>query len=238
VAMLTSITLHHATVDLGSAAPALDSVTASFKSGQIIGLIGPSGSGKTTFMRSVVGQQALHDGTVSVLGLPAGNRQLRQRVSYMTQSPAVYSDLTVRQNLDYFSKIIGQGRGSEEVLELVELTRQADQLVGQLSGGQRQRVSLGVALLGSPEVLILDEPTVGLDPVLRSQLWRLLRSLANDGVTLLVSSHVMDEAERCDDILLLRDGKVLAHGTPEQLKKHTKTSSIEAAFISLVGAAQ
>ena len=233
--MLNAIDLQHASVHLGRTELALESVTASFKPGGIIGLIGPSGSGKTTLMRAIVGQQRLAAGAIRVLGDAAGAPELRARVSYMTQSPAVYADLTVRQNLQYFFQILGHGRGPREVLELTDLTKQADQLVGSLSGGQRQRVSLGVALLGSPELLVLDEPTVGLDPVLRSQLWGLLRSLANDGATLMVSSHVMDEAERCDDILLLRDGKVLARDTPQQLLRHTKTSSIEEAFISLVG---
>ncbi|MET8580548.1 ABC transporter ATP-binding protein [Streptomyces collinus] len=209
--------------------------------GQITGLLGPSGCGKSTLMRSVVGTQAKVTGTLEVLGRPAGHPALRSRVGYVTQAPSVYDDLTVRQNLDYFAAILEPHRApadrrqdTERVLAEVDLTSRADALAGNLSGGQRNRVSLAVALLGSPELLVLDEPTVGLDPVLRRDLWTLFHDLAARGATLLVSSHVMDEAERCHRLLLMRDGRILADDTPDALRTRTGTDTVEAAFLRLV----
>jgi ABC-2 type transport system ATP-binding protein len=206
--------------------------------GQVVGLLGPSGSGKSTLMRSIVGAQRIASGTVTVLGLPAGSPPLRRKIGYVTQSPSVYDDLTVAQNLRYFGSVIGApASDTERVLAEVELTRQARQLVGDLSGGQLNRVSLAVALLGSPEVLILDEPTVGLDPVLRHELWELFARLAASGVSLLVSSHVMDEARRCDRILLLHNGDLLADETPAELLKETRTTDADDAFLALIARA-
>ncbi|WP_330459137.1 ABC transporter ATP-binding protein [Streptomyces sp. NBC_00820] len=210
--------------------------------GQITGLLGPSGCGKSTLMRSIVGTQAKATGTLDVLGRPAGHPTLRSRIGYVTQAPSVYDDLTVRQNLDYFAAILDPGRAAAErrhdvdrVLTDVDLTSHADALAGNLSGGQRGRVSLAVALLGSPELLVLDEPTVGLDPVLRRDLWALFDDIAaTRGATLLVSSHVMDEAERCHRLLLMRDGRILADDTPEALRARTGTDTVEAAFLHLV----
>ena len=210
--------------------------------GQITGLLGPSGCGKSTLMRSIVGTQAKVAGTLDVLGLPAGHPALRSRIGYVTQAPSVYDDLTIRQNLDYFAAILDPGRALterrhdvERVLADVDLTSHADALAGNLSGGQRGRVSLAVALLGTPELLVLDEPTVGLDPVLRRDLWTLFHDLAaTRGATLLVSSHVMDEAERCHRLLLMRDGRILADDTPEALRTRTGTDTVEAAFLRLV----
>ena len=210
--------------------------------GQITGLLGPSGCGKSTLMRSIVGTQAKVTGTLEVLGHPAGHPTLRTRIGYVTQAPSVYDDLTVRQNLDYFTAILAPGRTSadrrqdvDRVLADVDLTSHADALAGNLSGGQRNRVSLAVALLGSPELLVLDEPTVGLDPVLRRDLWNLFHDIAaTRGTTLLVSSHVMDEAERCHRLLLLREGEILADDTPDALRTRTGTDTVEAAFLHLV----
>ncbi|MFE1265770.1 ABC transporter ATP-binding protein [Streptomyces albogriseolus] len=210
--------------------------------GRITGLLGPSGCGKSTLMRAVVGTQAKVTGTLDVLGRPAGHPSLRTRIGYVTQAPSVYDDLTVRQNLDYFDAILDPGKAGadrrhtvERVLADVDLTGHADSLAGTLSGGQRSRVSLAVALLGTPELLVLDEPTVGLDPVLRRDLWQLFHSLAEDrGVTLLVSSHVMDEAERCHRLLLMRAGEVLAEGAPEALRTRTGADTVETAFLRLV----
>lgn len=215
---------------------ALNGVTFAIAPGKITGLIGPSGSGKTTLMRSVIGVQRIGSGSLRVLGSAAGGKDLRPRLGYVPQSPAVYGDLTTRQNLEYFGKIFGVGKKEvAKAMAQVDLVPQADQLVNNLSGGQLRRVSLGIALLGNAELLVLDEPTVGLDPVLREKLWELFRDLAKSGRTLLVSSHVMDEAERCQDILLLRDGKVLSHGPKDDLLHRTKSSTVEAAFLKLAG---
>ncbi|WP_433329710.1 ABC transporter ATP-binding protein [Spirillospora sp. CA-294931] len=203
--------------------------------GSIVGLLGPSGCGKTTLMRAVVGVQIVKDGTVTVLGEPAGSPELRRRVGYATQTPAVYADLSVRENLRYFAAVLGARRAdTDRVIDEVGLGRHRDQIVATLSGGQLTRANLAVALLGSPELLVLDEPTVGLDPVLRQELWELFRDLAGQGVTLLVSSHVMDEAGRTDRLLLMREGDVLADGSPESLRARTGAADLEGAFLQLI----
>ncbi|MFI7338746.1 ABC transporter ATP-binding protein [Streptomyces sp. NPDC050085] len=214
--------------------------------GRITGLLGPSGCGKSTLMRALVGTQAKVTGTLQVLGRPAGHPSLRSRVGYVTQAPSVYLDLTVRQNIDYFAAILDPGRAAAErrrtdvdrVLTDVDLASHADALAGNLSGGQLGRVSLAVALLGTPELLVLDEPTVGLDPVLRRDLWNLFHDLATTrGTTLLISSHVMDEAERCHRLLLMREGELLADDTPDALRDSTGSPTVEGAFLHLVDAA-
>ncbi|MQY36319.1 Ribosome-associated ATPase [Streptomyces sp. RB17] len=211
--------------------------------GQVTGLLGPSGCGKSTLMRSIVGTQAKVTGTLQVLGRPAGHPALRTRIGYVTQDPSVYDDLTVRQNLEYFAAILDPGRAAAErrhehvtrAITDVDLTSHADALAGNLSGGQRNRVSLAVALLGAPELLVLDEPTVGLDPVLRRDLWKLFHDIAaTRGATLLVSSHVMDEAERCHRLLLMREGEILADDSPDALRTRTGSDTVEAAFLHLV----
>ncbi|MFJ5116150.1 ABC transporter ATP-binding protein [Streptomyces sp. NPDC088551] len=211
--------------------------------GRITGLLGPSGCGKSTLMRAVVGTQAKVTGTLDVLGLPAGDGALRARIGYVTQAPSVYDDLTVRQNLDYFAAVLDPGRTRRaarretvtRAIGDVDLASHADSLAGRLSGGQRSRVSLAVALLGTPELLVLDEPTVGLDPVLRRDLWELFHRIAAErAATILVSSHVMDEAERCHRLLLMRDGEILADDTPDALRARTRTETVEAAFLHLV----
>ncbi len=203
--------------------------------GSLVGLLGPSGSGKTTLMRSIVGVQRNVTGTLSVLGQAAGSPILRHRVGYVTQSASIYGDLTVHQNLAYFARILRADRSDiDRVIESTDLAGQAHQLVDSLSGGQLSRASLAVALLGSPELLVLDEPTVGLDPVLRMELWSLFRQLAEAGTTLLVSSHVMDEATRCDRLLLLREGEILADETPASLLARTGTADADAAFLALL----
>jgi ABC-2 type transport system ATP-binding protein len=205
--------------------------------GRITGLLGPSGSGKTTLLRAIVGVQVVAGGTVSVLGEPAGSTELRRRVAYVTQEASVYVDLTVQQNIQYFARILDAPASDERrVIDVVGLSDFRDQRVGQLSGGQRSRVSLAVALLGAPELLVLDEPTVGLDPVLRRELWSLFANLAASGLSLVISSHVMDEASRCDDLILMRDGELLAHDTVAEILATTGTSDVEAAFLALVEA--
>jgi ABC-2 type transport system ATP-binding protein len=203
--------------------------------GEVVGLLGPSGSGKTTLLRAVVGVQVVTGGTVEVLGRPAGDAALRRRVGYMAQSPSIYPDLTVAENLHYFATLLAAGRAEvARVLDAVDLTRLSARRAGALSGGERSRVSLAIALLGRPALLVLDEPTVGLDPVLRRDLWRLFADLAGDGASLLVSSHVMDEAARCDRLLLLRDGRVLADATLPDLLARTGAADVEHAFLGLV----
>jgi ABC-2 type transport system ATP-binding protein len=203
--------------------------------GTLTGLLGPSGSGKSTLMRAIVGVQQIAGGQVDVLGLPAGSPPLRHRVGYMTQSPSVYGDLTVRENLRYFADVLGTTRASvDRTIEQVDLLSHADDLVNNLSGGEESRASLAVALLGEPELLVLDEPTVGLDPVLRRDLWTLFNALAYEGVTLLVSSHVMDEAERCPRLLLLREGRVMADDTLPGLLESTGAADAEHAFLQLI----
>lgn len=213
----------------------LPGVSLSVPTGQVVGLLGPSGGGKTTLLRAVVGVQVVRSGTVTVLGEPAGSPSLRARVGYVTQSPSIYDDLTVRQNLGYFATLVGMGQDQiDRTIAAVDLTDRADARAGQLSGGQRSRVSLAGALLSSPDLLVLDEPTVGLDPVLRRDLWQLFHRLADGGTTLLVSSHVMDEAARCDRLMLLRAGRILADETPQGLLDRTGASDAEAAFLCLI----
>ncbi|MFK0257663.1 ABC transporter ATP-binding protein [Streptomyces sp. NPDC090445] len=221
----------------------LDSLSFDVPRGRITGLLGPSGCGKSTLMRAVAGTQAHVTGTLDVLGRPAGHPELRSRIGYVTQAPSVYDDLTVRQNLDYFAAVLDPGRAAAErrraavtrAVADVDLTGHADALAGSLSGGQRSRVSLAVALLGAPELLVLDEPTVGLDPVLRRDLWNLFHDLtATRGTTILVSSHVMDEAERCHDLLLMREGRLLAQDTPDALRARTHSTTVEEGFLRLV----
>jgi ABC-2 type transport system ATP-binding protein len=213
----------------------LRSVSFAVPPGQVAGLLGPSGCGKTTLMRAIVGVQIVAGGSVTVLGEPAGSPQLRRRIGYATQSPSIYADLTVAENLRYFASILKAPAADVlRVIGEVDLVKHADKLVSQLSGGQRNRANLAVALLGSPELLVLDEPTVGLDPVLRDDLWALFHRLAAGGVTLLVSSHVMDEAARCERLLLMREGEVLADDTPDGLRGATGTADLEQAFLRLV----
>ncbi len=203
--------------------------------GTITGVLGPSGCGKTTLMRCVVGTQIVAAGSIDVLGHPAGSPALRHRVGYVTQNPTVYDDLRVIDNVRYFAALYGAPRSqSLEVIKAVGLTEHSTDYCGNLSGGQRSRVSLACALVGEPDLLVLDEPTVGLDPLLRVDLWDRFNALARSGTTLLVSSHVMDEADHCADLLLMRDGHLLAHTTPDRLREDTRCSSLEDAFLSVI----
>jgi ABC-2 type transport system ATP-binding protein len=210
----------------------------SIPAGQVTGLLGPSGCGKSTLMRALVGVQRVASGDVLVLGRPAGSAELRHTVGYVTQAASVYADLTVRENLRFFVAVLGAPTSDvDRVLDQVDLRGYADNVVARLSGGQRSRVSLAAALLGSPRVLVLDEPTVGLDPVLRRDLWALFHRLADAGTTVLVSSHVMDEAERCQRLLLMREGEILADDSPSALLARTGAADIEGAFLDLVSTA-
>jgi ABC-2 type transport system ATP-binding protein len=234
--MDTAVTVTELEVERGRR-PVLKGLSFGVSTGQVTGLLGPSGSGKTTLMRAIVGVQLVRSGEVTVLGEPAGSPGLRHRVGYVTQAPSVYGDLTVRDNVRYFAALYGMSaREAEAAITDVGLTDAAGQLVNDLSGGQRGRASLACALVGSPEVLVLDEPTVGLDPVLRVELWGRFHALADAGTTLIVSSHVMDEAGRCDRLLLLRDGELLADSTPERLRVDGRSQDLEEAFLNVVRA--
>jgi ABC-2 type transport system ATP-binding protein len=214
---------------------ALDNISVQIARGTITGLLGPSGCGKTTLMRCIVGTQIIDEGTVAVLGRPAGTADLRHRVGYVTQDPTIYNDLRIVDNVRYFSALYGtDSQAADEAIAAVGLDDHRTALCGNLSGGQRTRVSLACALVSRPELLVLDEPTVGLDPVLRVDLWDQFHQLAKRGTTLVVSSHVMDEADHCGDLLLMREGHLLAHSTPEKLREATGCQSLEEAFLSVI----
>jgi ABC-2 type transport system ATP-binding protein len=213
----------------------LHDININIEAGRILGLLGPSGSGKTTLMRTIAGLQQIKSGKVSVLGNASGSVELRSRIAYSTQSASVYSDLTCLENLNYFAALHKESEMSvAEILAEVDLTKNRKQLARTLSGGELARLALATTLVGKPEVLILDEPTVGLDPLLRNQLWKLFALLTARGKTVIVSSHVMEEADMCDDLILMREGKVLASGSPAELRERTGHSKMESVFISLV----
>lgn len=215
--------------------PVLDGLSLDVASGSVTGLLGPSGCGKSTLMRAIVGVQVVVSGTVTVLGEDAGSAPLRRQVGYVTQAPSVYTDLSVEENLRFFAAVVvAQSSRIGEVVEAVDLGGFEGRIVGALSGGQRSRVSLATALLARPRVLVLDEPTVGLDPVLRAELWKTFHRLASEGTTLLISSHVMDEAAECDQILLMREGEILRQTTPDGLRSETGEPDLSRAFLALI----
>jgi ABC-2 type transport system ATP-binding protein len=213
----------------------LHGISCAIPGGSVTGLLGPSGSGKTTLIRAIVGAQVVKDGRVTVLGEPAGSASLRRWVGYVTQAPSVYADLSVRENARYFAALYGLGAAeADRAVADVGLEAAAGQLVGNLSGGQRSRASLACALINTPKVLVLDEPTVGQDPVLRADLWARFHALAAAGTTLLVSSHVMDEAGRCDRLLLIREGRLIGDDTPAALRAAAGTEDLDEAFLRLI----
>ena len=215
--------------------PAIHDLSVQIARGTITGLLGPSGCGKTTLMRSIVGTQILTAGSVTVLGQPAGSAPLRRRVGYMPQEATIYDDLRIVDNVRYFASLYGMGASdADQAVSTVGLDDHRTALCGNLSGGQRTRVSLACALVAAPDLLVLDEPTIGLDPVLRVELWEQFHQLARHGTTLLVSSHVMDEADHCGDLLLMREGHLLSHSSPTKLREDTGCQSLEEAFLSVI----
>lgn len=241
--MDTAIKVQNLSVALGGHVQALKDVSLELPVGQITAFIGPSGAGKTTLIRSLVGRLQVPKGAIEIFGHPAGSAALRGMVAYMPQELAVYSDLTVKENLVYFARMAGQSRSwalqtADDMLHVVDMLDKAGVLASELSGGQKQRLSLAIALIGTPKLVVLDEPTVGLDPVLRDRLWQLFREQAGKGTTLIISSHSMDEAERCDNLVLVREGEIIAHTSPEELLHRTNTKSVEQAFLKLVGDAR
>src|SRR4030095_5901319 len=238
--METAVKINNLSVTLGGVVKALQNVDLELPVGRITGFIGPSGAGKTTLMKCIVGRLEIPDGSIEIFGQLAGSPKLRSQLTYMTQELSVYTDLTVKENLVYFARMRGQSRAEslqtvKQLLGTIDMSDKADTLVGYLSGGQKQRASLAVSLIGSPKLMVLDEPTVGLDPSLRDRLWQLFRQIAANGTTILVSSHSMDEAQRCDDLVLIREGAVIAHSSPKELLHKTDTKTVEKAFLTLVG---
>ena len=212
----------------------LKGVSISLEKGSITGLLGPSGSGKSTLIRSIAGVQKVESGTVTVLGKPAGSRAARALLGYMTQASAAYKDLTVHENVAHWARIArAPASAADETISQLRLTDRAHALAGNISGGQASRLSLACTMVGDPPALLLDEPTVGLDPVLREEIWGLIRKRAARGTTVLVSSHVMDEAQRCDSLVFIREGSILATGTADDILEETATSSMDAAFLAL-----
>lgn len=232
-----AIDAQNVTVQFGTFA-ALHDVSVQIPSSKITGLIGPSGAGKTTLMRSIVGRQKLNGGHITVFGRAAGEAGLRSLVSYKTQEASAYYDLSVVQNLRYFATMMNMPRREakaevQQIVETLGLVKQSKQRVGTLSGGQKQRVSLAIALIGKPKLMVLDEPTVGLDPILRDELWELFRRLADEGTSLLISSHVMEEASRCDNLILIRNGQIVAYDTPDHIRQKTHSKTVEESFLKL-----
>lgn len=232
--METTIDVRGLTVVRGDCA-VLDDFSCRIAGGIVTGLLGPSGSGKTTLIRAIVGVQRTRGGSVTVLGKPAGHPALRARTGYVTQSPSIYADLTVAENVHYFASVVGAAAGAtDRAIQEVGLAGAEHQMVRTLSGGQHSRASLACALVGDPELLVLDEPTVGQDPVLREELWAAFHRRAQSGATVLVSSHVMDEANRCDRLLLIRQGTLLADDSPAAIRQSAGTDDMDAAFLALI----
>ncbi|HET7615505.1 MAG TPA: ABC transporter ATP-binding protein [Bacillales bacterium] len=216
--------------------PVVRSVDLTLERPEIFGLLGPSGAGKTTLVKMIAGIDQANEGTVHVLGEKMPNLRTVKRIGYMAQSDALYEDLTAKENLHFFASLYGMRKRERneriaEVLGVVDLIKDENKLVRHFSGGMKRRLSLAAALVHQPEVLILDEPTVGIDPVLRKQVWDAFEELVQKGTAILVTTHVMDEAERCDRLAMIRSGRLIASGTPEALKEDTGTASIEEAFL-------
>lgn len=218
----------------------LEDITLNLNKGEIFGLLGPSGSGKTTLVKLIVGILETDKGEILINDKKVPSLELLKSIGYMAQSDALYEELSAKENLHFFASLYGlkkqeKERAIEDVLKIVDLTSHINKVVRHYSGGMKRRLSLAVALLHHPKVLILDEPTVGIDPVLRQAIWSELNKLKKEGMTIIVTTHVMDEADKCDRLALLRNGHIIACDTPEKLKKSQGTATIEEAFLKFGG---
>lgn len=235
-------TQRYAEAGARSGTRAVDGLDLQVRAGEIYGLLGPNGSGKTTLIRLITGLLRATDGSVQVLGRMMPDKEVLAQIGYMTQASALYEDLTIRENVAFFAAMCGAGgqskRRVEEVLALVGLSERSGSQVRTLSGGMKQRASLACALVHAPRLLLLDEPTVGVDPQQRAVFWSYFRRLAAEGVTLVVSSHVMDEAERCDRLGFLRQGRLLAEGSADALRRRSGSATLEEAFLSFATASR
>lgn len=214
----------------------LENINLSVKKGEILGMLGPSGSGKTTLVKAIVGMNKPTEGCIEVLGTSLPSLEAVKNIGYMAQADALYEDLNGYDNLLFFGALYGlKGKAAKEradyVLKLVDLYEHRKKLVKNYSGGMKRRLSLAIALVHKPEILILDEPTVGIDPVLRREFWKEFKKLKAEGTTIIITTHVMDEAENCDRLALIRNGGILALGTPEELKADSGRATIEDAFL-------
>lgn len=221
----------------------LNNISLDIPRSEIFGLLGPSGAGKTTLVKMIAGIEQAQAGEIELLGTRMPKLEMMQQIGYMAQSDALYADLNAQENLEFFASLYGligtaRRRRIAEVLSLVNLTDDRHKTIGQFSGGMKRRLSLAVSLLHSPQVLILDEPTVGIDPVLRQSIWRELDALSRQGTTILVTTHVMDEAYKCHRLGMIRDGQLIAAGTPAGLMEETGSESIEEAFLKYGGVSQ
>ena len=214
---------------------ALNGVTLRVRKGEIYGLLGPNGAGKTTLIRLIVGLLEAQAGTVTVLGQRMPNVPVLRHIGYMTQAAALYPALSVEENVRFFAAINGAEEGVKDALELVQLYDRRKSVVSTLSGGMRTRCSLACAVVHRPELLLLDEPTVGVDPELRVQLWEDFRRMAEAGTTIVVSSHVMDEADRCQRLGLIQYGRLIDEGSPADIRAKAGTQNLEEAFLALAG---
>ena len=238
--MESVVKIKNLSITLGGHVKALKQINLELPKGKITGFIGPSGAGKTTLIKCIVGGLKVPEGSVKVFNQRAGSIELRKVVRYMSQELSVYQDLTVKENLKYFSIISGLSRKEtnktiNELLKTIDMQDKCNFLVSDLSGGQKQRVSLAISLIGSPKLMVLDEPTIGLDPALRESLWQLFHKIADQGTTLIISSHSMDEASRCEDLVLIREGTIIAKNSPKDLLNITNTKTVEQAFLKLAG---
>ena len=214
----------------------LKNIRLDIQEGEIFGLLGPSGAGKTTLVKQLVGLDLPSSGEIYLFQEKMPSLKLIERVGYMAQSDALYGELSAKENLQFFASLYGlkgkkQKQRINEVMEIVQLTDHLTKLVSNYSGGMKRRLSLAISLLHKPKLLILDEPTVGIDPVLRKSIWKTFHNLKKNGTTIIVTTHVMDEADKCDRLGLMRDGSLIAVGTPKELKEQTNSETIEEAFL-------